>query len=556
MSVDDSIPTYSYTCSPESSRRSRGSFFEMSLCNSPMLHAASISSEKQTQTPSTVISTPSRTSTKTPVCKEVVRCLHDTSLNTPTSATCIPIYNLHSSGLGRSSKDRDERRTNRIWKRYVDEEAQGYDGDIYESGGEDKCGPGPASSTSTAWMSTSWGSIKSDDHCSGSSSLIRTPPRTTQAIDSSMYSFERGGDVSPLSLEGTALMNSSLSSSETIPTIPGYEYKSFQLCSAPNRRIHDHHFEGMNATASDVYRRKPMETVEACHFEPEVHSKESKYHHSPPVVQNLAYYSKDRMMNQSKLRGIAKKLLLFIIFYSSSVFLVFLVRLNSIDLNALFYEELRSQSTKEINGRSQLSSLSFPHHESSYSEELLRDADGAITIRRSLGGLHPFHDIHENHKREKLKRDYNSEVEIGMYDQSSTIIAEGNTSKPRIFHFSAGGLSSKRPKKRRLDFVPTPFSDNTQLYGILSSDDSALSKMEPLRTDDEGDCVVEPWQNEYFPSCNNMHELDLLHVDDMNNGGHLKLFEKQGYWRNAWQVDLPFRNSTAELESVILKTPK
>jgi len=39
--------------------------------------------------------------------------------------------------------------------------------------------------------------------------------------------------------------------------------------------------------------------------------------------------------------------------------------------------------------------------------------------------------------------------------------------------------------------------------------------MEVLLTDDDdGECVSEPWQRAYHPSCNGMHEFDLLHVDD------------------------------------------
>ena len=81
--------------------------------------------------------------------------------------------------------------------------------------------------------------------------------------------------------------------------------------------------------------------------------------------------------------------------------------------------------------------------------------------------------------------------------------------------------------------------------------------MEVLLTDDDGgDCVSESWQRAYHPSCNGMHEFDLLHVDDDDNGGRVELFKKQGYWRNAWKDDLPSHNQAKETETLILKTPR
>ena len=66
----------------------------------------------------------------------------------------------------------------------------------------------------------------------------------------------------------------------------------------------------------------------------------------------------------------------------------------------------------------------------------------------------------------------------------------------------------------------TPFSDNTQLYSILHSDDEKLSKMERVQTQDTGDeCMSDSWQHEYHPSCNNVHEFDIMHLDDDREGG-------------------------------------
>ena len=86
-------------------------------------------------------------------------------------------------------------------------------------------------------------------------------------------------------------------------------------------------------------------------------------------------------------------------------------------------------------------------------------------------------------------------------------------------------VHQKRRRKEDLSFYPTPFSDNTQLYihGIRSSVDEALSRMEVLLPDDnDGECVSEPWQRAYHPSCNGMHEFD-----DDDNGGPVELFENK-----------------------------
>jgi hypothetical protein len=53
-----------------------------------------------------------------------------------------------------------------------------------------------------------------------------------------------------------------------------------------------------------------------------------------------------------------------------------------------------------------------------------------------------------------------------------------------------------------------------------------------------------------------VHEFDLLHVDDTHSGGHLKLFKKEGYWRNAWKIEMPSNESRNARETYILKTPK
>ena len=44
--------------------------------------------------------------------------------------------------------------------------------------------------------------------------------------------------------------------------------------------------------------------------------------------------------------------------------------------------------------------------------------------------------------------------------------------------------------------------------------------MESVQTQDTGDeCMFDSWQREYHPSCNNVHEFDIMHLDDDREGG-------------------------------------
>ncbi len=378
------------------------------------------------------------------------------------------------------------------------------------------------------------------DH-SGKISLMKTPPRATCTFDSLV-------DVSPLSSDGTALMSSSSSSSES-NNIALYDHKSLQQ-TTHERNTHLHTYEDF-VINSNVYRRKPMEAVKAYNNEPQKEEpKERNKYILPGLAWNQSYYSRYRPSKHTKLRRdvITFMVLMFLFLYSISVILVFMPLIGKGDVNSLFYEKLKLQTTKKYASKSKLRTISRSQHETLNLEELVRDSEGAITIKKSLGGLHPIYDVHRDMKFEKPEREKRHEeshqIDVGMYSQGTTVAVK--KSRPRIFHVATNRLM---PKRRRLDFVPTPYSDNTQLYGVLDSDDPALSKMETSITDDEEECISQAWQQEYLPSCNSMHELDLL-------SEHQKLFKKQGYWRNAWQIDLPSHKNPTELESFVLKTPK
>jgi hypothetical protein len=107
------------------------------------------------------------------------------------------------------------------------------------------------------------------------------------------------------------------------------------------------------------------------------------------------------------------------------------------------------------------------------------------------------------------------------------------------------------PTQRQIQLYPADFTDSTQLYPILDSDDERLSHMEikePYSTDE---CVpMQDWQTTFHPSCNEMHELPLSTLgagDDMD----FNLFGTKGFWRNAWKVDFQDNQNT-----VVLKTLK
>lgn len=145
---------------------------------------------------------------------------------------------------------------------------------------------------------------------------------------------------------------------------------------------------------------------------------------------------------------------------------------------------------------------------------------------------------------------------VGLLDANmyvlDTVVKRSKTKRVVILHQDV--VEMGRHKNVEVDH--TVFSDNTQLYGILDSEDEALSSMEIIRPDEESasDCKSEQWHHDYFPDCNTIHELDLVNRGNnhIQSGEKLQLFKKQGHWRNAWKVS----NENEENETVILKTPR
>jgi len=243
-----------------------------------------------------------------------------------------------------------------------------------------------------------------------------------------------------------------------------------------------------------------------------------------------------------------------ILLYSTTTFLLLLNKFHSLpsfDLKeSVQLQAMKRETRTSESGKSE----GLQHHEH---RPKLHDIT-EIHIKRSLGGVHLIHDVDgdkDDANWQKKKVLELGQLDIAMYGEPRT---RGDARSPRVVYLNNSfPLPTTRRKRRMLKVERTPFSDNTQLYSILHSDDEKLSKMEIVQTQEAGDeCKSDSWQREYHPSCNSVHEFDLLHLDDAREGGRLQLFKKQGYWRNAWKLELPSNEKRNERETYILKTPK
>jgi hypothetical protein len=123
--------------------------------------------------------------------------------------------------------------------------------------------------------------------------------------------------------------------------------------------------------------------------------------------------------------------------------------------------------------------------------------------------------------------------------------------------FLDDSISHGPPPRRKVSLYPADFTDNTQLYSTLDSDDERVKSMELREPYEQGDCVpMQDWQTTFHPSCNVVHEIGLADIGDAN-GDDAFLFGTKGYWRNAWKVDLlGGRNHLKERDTIVLKTLK
>ena len=120
-----------------------------------------------------------------------------------------------------------------------------------------------------------------------------------------------------------------------------------------------------------------------------------------------------------------------------------------------------------------------------------------------------------------------------------------------------------------LELYPAPYTDQTQLYGVLDSDDPRVREtMEQRQPLDNGECVhMKEWQTTFHPSCNEIHSMGLEQLGDATSSAYFHLFGTHGFWRNAWRVDIlsSLSNTTSNdpaagtkfiNDTVVLKTLK
>lgn len=160
-------------------------------------------------------------------------------------------------------------------------------------------------------------------------------------------------------------------------------------------------------------------------------------------------------------------------------------------------------------------------------------------------------DISKSEKRTFAKMDRR------MYGGATT----NSNGHPRTVSLDDSSAASSPPQSRTrtVKLYPADFSDNTQYYSLLDSEDEKLSKMEIRDPYSEGECVpMKEWQTTYNPSCNGMHEIGMDHLGlDGWEGSDMAIFGSKGFWRNAWKVDFrEHRQKDSAKETVVLKTLK
>lgn len=404
-----------------------------------------------------------------------------------------------------------------------DEEALAFDADVDESSRssiEQKLQTTFQSGTTLTWTSSSASSSAKYARSHASHLSLETPPRLRQGLDISSCS-----ELSPLSYDGTMIGlidSSSLScSSESRDNCSPVEWYQLKRNRYPARRTNSYRIPSA--------MRKPVESL------------------SLIVDEGIGQRQDAEVVKQKACLILRIKYVLWKLFFVIILYATFSFR--------EIYKMISMNYTFNTND------ISFSRNNFVVAKRDTRQQNKpGIQIQQSVGGLHFISDTPQFvEELGEIKRGFwgLGDIDFTFYENSTRHLASHRTrtSKPRVV-FLNGVIDSSRRSKTLFEIDPTPFSDNTQLYGVLSSDDEALSKMEVLLSKEDGECVSEPWHKEYYPSCNSVHEFDFIHVDDQLNGAHLGLFEKQGYWRNAWRADLLLSDKNHEQETFIIKTPK
>ena len=104
-------------------------------------------------------------------------------------------------------------------------------------------------------------------------------------------------------------------------------------------------------------------------------------------------------------------------------------------------------------------------------------------------------------------------------------------------------------KQLKVEENPSKFSDETQLYPLMDSSDSAIKRFIKLREPHvQGECIpMKDWQTTFYPTCNFQHEFHLLDTEAVFLG-------ENSYWRDGWKIDNSILGDS--VETVALKTLK
>jgi len=152
------------------------------------------------------------------------------------------------------------------------------------------------------------------------------------------------------------------------------------------------------------------------------------------------------------------------------------------------------------------------------------------------------------------------EMDSAFYNYAGDGTRRLDSPLPRtvLLDTSMSSESPPSPPSRTVELFPADFTDNTQFYGVLDSDDEKLSKMEMREPYVQGECVpMQKWQTDFHPSCNEMHGLGMSGLGHEEADDYFHLFGTGGFWRHAWRVDvLGGRKHLNDRESVVLKTLK
>ena len=130
----------------------------------------------------------------------------------------------------------------------------------------------------------------------------------------------------------------------------------------------------------------------------------------------------------------------------------------------------------------------------------------------------------------------------------------------RLLHNGGGSArsihTSHVPHRLGDILQPTPKDDANPNANSSSQDDSQPSgPNEAAYLDPEQDCVpMGDWQTTFKPTCNSLHEMDMTFL---LNEEVYSLVSDQGFWRDAWNVDMKVsENGMSPVSNIVIKSLK